>query len=109
MRNRAGSGWTKVGGSLMQIDSGPFGVVYGVSKLHRIWYRTGITWYNPKGSGWVRVQGSLKYISVGQFGAWGVTNQNAIYFRYGITRSKPQGKRTAVLAVFILETDNPSR
>ena len=36
------TGWLIVPGSLIQVDSGPAGVVYGVNKLHKIYYRDGI-------------------------------------------------------------------
>lgn len=35
-------GWQGVPGKLIQVDSGPAGVVYGVNKAHRIYYRDGI-------------------------------------------------------------------
>ena len=35
-------GWQTVPGKLIQVDSGPAGVVYGVNKAHRIYYRDGI-------------------------------------------------------------------
>ena len=91
MRNRAGNRWYHIGGKLMQIDSGPFGHVWGINRHHQIWCRTGITWKNPKGRGWRRVPGGLKSVSVGEFGAWGVNRRNYIYFRYGINRRRPQG------------------
>ena len=91
MRNRVGSRWLHIGGKLMQIDSGPFGIVRGVNKANQIWCRTGIAWKNPKGRGWRRVPGGLKYVSVGEFGAWGVNKHDYIYFRYGVSRRRPQG------------------
>ena len=91
MSNRAGRRWHHIGGRLMQIDSGPFGIVWGVNIRHYIYCRTGITWRNPKGRSWRRVPGRLKYASVGQFGVWGVNRHHNIYFRYGVTRSRPQG------------------
>ena len=91
MRNKVGSRWHRVGGRLMQIDSGPFGFVWGVSKSQRIYYRTGISWKNPKGSKWRKIGGDLKYISVGEFGPWGVNRYNKIWFRYGMTRGRRQG------------------
>lgn len=78
----------------MQIDSGPFGFVYGVNKHHQIWCRTGISWKRPRGSGWRRVPGGLKYVSVGEYVAWGVNRHDYIYARYGMLRQKPQGMAT---------------
>ena len=93
LRNRVGSRWLHIGGKLKQIDSGTFGLVWGVNKHHQIWCRTGITWRKTQGSGWRRVPGGLKYVSLGQFGAWGVNRHDNIYFRYGVWRRRPQGIR----------------
>ena len=92
MRNRAGNRWFHIGGKLMQIDSGPFGHVWGVNRRHQIWCRIGISWKNPKGRRWRRVPGGLKHVSFGQFGPWGVNSHNHIWFRQGVTRRNPAGK-----------------
>ena len=91
MRNKVGSRWHRIKGRLIQIDSGPFGFVWGVSRSQRIYYRTGISWKNPKGSKWRKIGGDLKYISVGEFGPWGVNRYNKIWFRHGMSRGRPQG------------------
>ena len=72
--------WTVVGGALMQIDSGPRGVVCGVNKGMEIYCRLGITNKLATGSKWEKISGSLKYISCGAYGYWGVTQSNDIYF-----------------------------
>ena len=77
----------------MQIDSGPFGIVWGVNRRQNIFCRTGITWRNPKGSGWRPVAGKLNYVTCGEFGCWGVDKSCQIVFRYGISHEKPQGKQ----------------
>ena len=38
----SGPPWQLVPGNLIQVDSGPAGVVYGVNRHHRIYYRDGI-------------------------------------------------------------------
>ena len=91
IRGRQGRRWSPISGRLMQIDSGPFGCVWGVNKLHYIYCRTGIAWNNLKGSKWKRVTGSLKYVSCGERGVFGVNRANNIYFRRGVTRTTPQG------------------
>ena len=75
----------------MQIDSGPFGIVWGVNRNHQIYCRTGITAKNPRGRGWRRVPGALKYASCGQLGCWGVNKNHQIFNRYGVSRRRPQG------------------
>ena len=92
MRNRVGSRWLRIPGNLMQIDSGPFGIVWGVNRRQIVFCRTGITWRNPKGSGWCRIGGKLKYISCGELGCWGVSRNRHIVFRNGVSRRKPQGE-----------------
>jgi hypothetical protein len=34
---------------------------------------------------------SIKYVSIGQYGMWGVSKSGQIYFRQGMTRSRPAG------------------
>ena len=77
MQARAGRRWYRVGGALMQIDSGPFGIVWGVNRNHQIYCRTGITAKNPRGRGWL--------------GCWGVNKNHQIFYRYGVSRRRPQG------------------
>lgn len=59
-------------GTLVQIDSGPSGIVYGVNRFHHIYCRKGITLSKPTGTSWARVPGTLKYVSCGIYGCWGV-------------------------------------
>ena len=91
MHSRVGSRWIHIGGKLKQIDSGTFGIVWGVNRHRNIYCRTGITWRNPKGRGWRHVGGKLKYVSAGSLGVWGVNKRNQIFFRYGVSRRRPQG------------------
>lgn len=74
------AGWKIVEGALMQIDSGPKGVVCGVTKGMEIYCRLGITDAMHTGSKWEKISGSLKYISCGAYGYWGVAQNNEIYF-----------------------------
>lgn len=92
-RRKTGTRWTRVSGALMQIDSGPSGMVCGVNKNHYVYCRRGITRRRPTGNGWIRVPGRLAYISCGLYGHWGVNKQYRIYFRYGVKFGKPQGRR----------------
>lgn len=87
------SGWQVVPGSLIQVDSGPAGVVYGVNKDHKIYFREGILPSVPMGTDWREVPGRLKYVSCGLFGCWGVNKHNHVYFRNGVTSTKPLGSK----------------
>lgn len=78
-------------GGLMQIDSGPTGIVYGVNSGHNIYCRKGISASNPKGTSWKWIPGALNYISCGKFGCWGVNKNNYIYFRTRVTASECEG------------------
>ena len=73
------------------MQSGPYGIVYGVNKNNDIFCRTGISNYNPKGTGWQHIGGKLKYISCGSYGCWGVNAKDQIFFRKGVSPKKPAG------------------
>ena len=92
-RRTSGKYWARVSGKLIQVDSGPFGIVCGVNKAYNIYCRRGITRKRLLGNGWVRVPGKLMYISCGLYGHWGVNKAYRIYFRYGVNFGRPQGKR----------------
>ena len=78
---------------MIQIDSGPFGIVYGVNKNNMIYCRKGITRNNHIGTRWAQVTsyGRLKYVSCGLYGCWGVNRADQIWFRGGVTRTKCEG------------------
>ena len=83
--------WQTIPGALAQVDSGPAGVVYGVTKDHKIFVRQGILPSLPLGTMWRRVPGRLKYVSCGLFGCWGVNRRNHVYFRVGVKAGRPLG------------------
>ena len=79
-------------GKLKQIDSGPAGIVYGVDSKGDVWCRAGITEASPTGNAWKEVAGrKLKYISCGIFGCWGLSANDDISFRSGVTASRCEG------------------
>lgn len=78
--NPTGSEWKNVKGGLLQIDSGPKGIVCGVSSSFKPYCRSGITEVTPTGTKWQRISGSLTYISCGTYGCWGVNKYNKVYF-----------------------------
>ena len=80
-------------GKLIQIDSGPSGIVYGVNSHHMIFCRRAITPRRPKGRGWQRVPGALKYVSCGIYGCWGVNNNNQTWFRHDVTGKNCVGSK----------------
>ena len=92
-RRRHGKSWKRVGGTLSQVDSGPYGIVCGVHHKFSIYCRTGISKRRPYGRKWTRVPGKLMYISCGLYGHWGVNKGQAIYFRRGVSRGRPQGTK----------------
>lgn len=75
-----GIAWKLVSGGLMQIDSGPKGVVCGVNRAYGVYCREGITDGQPTGTRWFKASGLLKYISCGGYGYWGVNAAGDIYF-----------------------------
>ena len=90
-----GTSWRKIDGKLKQIDSGPYGIVYGVNAHDQIFCRTGISSSTPYGTGWKQVtsHGRLKYVSCGALGCWGVSSGDRVYFRSGVSRSNCAGSR----------------
>ncbi len=78
--NSIGSGWKIIKGGLFQIDSGPTGIVCGVTSVFKVFCRVGITKANPTGTKWQRIAGRMKYISCFNYGCWGVNKYNSVYF-----------------------------
>lgn len=85
-----GVAWKLVAGGLMQIDSGPKGVVCGVAKAYGVYCREGITDASPTGTKWFRTSGLLKYISCGGYGYWGVNAGGDIFFTRDVYDDKIQ-------------------
>ena len=69
---------------MKQIDSGPEGIVVGVTESHEIYYRTGISNTNYVGKEWVKIDGSLMHVSCGASGCWGVDSAEHVYYIDGI-------------------------
>ena len=70
--------WTRIRGvKLVQIDSGPKGIVVGVTANNEVYCRSG--------KRWEKVNGRLKYISCGGLGCWGVSPGNRVFYREGVT------------------------
>ena len=90
-KRRLGYSWKRIPGRLVQIDSGPKGIVCGVNNNQNIYCRLGISYRYKYGRAWLHVPGKLKYISCGDYGHWGVNKADKIYFRLGVSRSRPGG------------------
>lgn len=74
-----GSGkWEKFPGvKLTQIDSGPKGIVVGVTEDNHVYCLTG--------KRWKVVRGRLKYFSCGALGCWGINPGNRVFYREGVS------------------------
>ena len=79
-------------GLLKQVDSGPFGMVYGVNANKSIYCRVGVTKENPKGISWKKIPGKLNYVACGLYGCWGLDPLNAIWFLPRVNAEKCEGK-----------------
>ena len=90
-RRPFGTRWKRVGGRLKQIDSGPKGIVCGVSRLNKLFCRLQICRRAPYGRRWIYVSKKFTYVSIGDYGYWALNPAGQIYFREGVTRSRPQG------------------
>ena len=75
-----GTEWKQIKGSLFLIDSGPTGVVCGVTSSFKVYCRTGITNASPTGTNWQRIPGRMKYISCCNYGCWAINKYNNVYF-----------------------------
>ena len=59
----ANTKWTKIDGSLTQIEAGPNGQVWGVNVNKELYTRTGVSRFSPSGSKWQKV-GSRSFVFV---------------------------------------------
>ena len=75
-----GKQWYQVTGQLEQIDSGPLGILCGITTEEKIDCRTGVSLNDPKGNGWstISFEKKPKHISCGEFGCWVVTKSNKV-------------------------------
>jgi hypothetical protein len=70
--------WEKIAGvELTQVDSGPKGIVVGVTEDNDVYCLTGKRWN--------LVRGHLKYFSCGALGCWGVSPGNRVFYREGVS------------------------
>ena len=84
--------WKHVPGiKLKQIDSGPEGIVLGVTQSNEIYRRTGVVNSNHVGREWVKIDGSLSYVSCGALGCWGVDSTEHVYYIDGVSRHNCAG------------------
>lgn len=77
-----GTRWVRVGGRLVQVESGPSGQTWGVNKARAIYYRAGVTRTKPIGRYWLRIGGRLKQVAVGCKGVFGIDEKGHI-LQYG--------------------------
>jgi hypothetical protein len=75
-----GKQWYPVIGEMEQIDSGPLGILCGITTKQTIDCRTGVSLNDPKGNGWstISFEKKPKHISCGEFGCWVVTRSNKV-------------------------------
>ena len=69
---------------MKQIDSGPEGIVIGVTENHEVYRRAGISNTNYIGKEWVKIDGSLTHVSCGRSGCWGVDSTEHVYYIDGV-------------------------
>ena len=71
--------WEKFPGvKLTQIDSGPKGIVVGVTDDNRIYCLTAKKQWNI-------MRGRWKYFSCGALGCWGINPGNQVFYREGVS------------------------
>jgi hypothetical protein len=86
-----GKQWYQISGKMKQIDSGPLGILCGITVEQKIDCRTGVSLIDPKGNGWSTIpfEKKPKHISCGEFGCWVVTTSNKVrialyYFKLSV-------------------------
>ena len=87
-RRVGGGNWKRIPGrKLKQVDSGPQGIVLGVTKSNQV--------YCLSGNKWKIMNRRLKYIScgasLGSTGCWGISPGDRVYYREGVTRKNCAG------------------
>ena len=98
---RAGNKWSKVGGvKLKQIDSGPYGVVYGVSTNGTVFCRDGIEPGTPTGKVWMKLKNTpkLSNVSCGALGCWGVNMSGYVWYRHGVSIQNCSGTKWSLVS-----------
>ena len=75
-----GKQWYQINGKMKQVDSGPLGVLCGITVKNTIDCRTGVSLTDPKGNGWSAIpfEQKPKHISCGKFGCWVVARTNTV-------------------------------
>ena len=86
----------RVPGALKWIASG-WGIVVGVNKIDKIYYRTQVSRKFPTGKRWVNVPGRLAQIDVHGMRVYG---RNSKHFIYMSPLAKGKGKRGAATVTF---------
>ena len=91
--NPVGDRWIHIHGSLKQIDSGLFGIVYGVNVHNDVFCMAGITEAKPSGMEfqYVEIGHKFKYVSCGGFGCWAIKPDNSTSFRTAVTAENCMG------------------
>ena len=76
-----GKQWYPITGMMKQIDSGPLGILCGITTKQTIDCRTGVSLTDPKGNGWSTIifKQNPKHISCGEYGCWVVTTDNKVW------------------------------
>lgn len=107
--NGYGNYWKEVPGLLKQIDSGPFGIVYGVNQSNEIFCVNGITKISPRGKGLSHVGGyKFKHVSCGLYGCWAIKLDNSLSFRTGVTAINCVGRSWLHVHGYFLQLDSGS-
>jgi hypothetical protein len=84
--------WKHVPGlKLKQIDSGPVGIVLGVTESNEVYQRSGVINSNRVGKKWVKIDARLSYVSCGALGCWGVDSTGHVYYIEGVLQDSCAG------------------
>ena len=89
-----GTKWKAVDGSLVQLEAGPDGKVWGVNSKNELYRRSGVSASVPMGTSWMKVGGQpLKFVTVGKDQLYSIDLGNTVFSgtlkRIGATNKLP--------------------
>jgi hypothetical protein len=75
-----GTGWKAIDSTLIQLEAGPNGEVWGVNTKNELYRRSGVSTTVPMGTSWMKVGGQpLKFVTVGKDQLYSIDLGNTVF------------------------------
>jgi hypothetical protein len=75
-----GTGWKAIDSTLIQLEAGPDGEVWGVNSKNELYRRSGVSTTVPMGTSWMKVGGQpLKFVTVGKDQLYSIDLSNVVF------------------------------